>query len=79
VGPKCPLCGAIYEWTEAEVIEDVMSPKVYFCPVAECRHMWVLAPDEIKEIQQACGGMLDRPTPRWDDGLYDDKPQEDSK
>lgn len=49
MGPQCPHCGAIYEWTCGELEEQVTSPKVYFCQ--ECREMFILGPDEIVALQ----------------------------
>lgn len=49
MGPQCPHCGAIYEWTCGELEEQVTSPKVYFCQ--ECREMFILGPDEIGALQ----------------------------
>ena len=72
MGPKCPVCGAIYEWTEGEITEEVHCPKVYFCPNAECRAMFVLSADEIKAVQASCGGWLNSTAPRWDEGLNDE-------
>ena len=49
MGPQCPHCGAIYEWTCGELEEQVTSPKVYFCQ--EGREMFILGPDEIVALQ----------------------------
>jgi predicted nucleic acid-binding Zn-ribbon protein len=49
MGPQCPSCGAIYEWTCGELEEQITSPKVYFCQ--ECREMFILGPDEIMALQ----------------------------
>lgn len=49
MGPQCPHCGAVYEWTCGELEEQVTSPKVYFCQ--ECREMFILGPDEIVALQ----------------------------
>lgn len=76
MGPRCPKCGAVYEWTEGEITEEVMSPKVYFCTDINCRHMWVLDADQIKDIQKSCGGYLESTAPRWDDGLNETQTDE---
>jgi hypothetical protein len=70
VGPACPCCGAIYEWTEGEIDEDVMFPKIYFCQ--KCRHMFVLSAEEITKIQVQCKPALEHLEPKWDDGLHDE-------
>lgn len=49
MGPQCPHCGAIYEWTCGELEEQVTAPKVYFCQ--ECRELFILAPDEVGALQ----------------------------
>lgn len=50
MGPQCPHCGAIYEWTCGELEEQVTAPKVYFCQ--ECRELFILAPEEIAALQE---------------------------
>jgi hypothetical protein len=50
MGPTCPHCGAIYEWTCGELEEHVTAPKVYFCQ--ECRGLFVLSSEEIEELQE---------------------------
>jgi hypothetical protein len=49
MGPTCPHCGAIYEWTCGELEEHVTAPKVYFCQ--ECRGLFVLSSEEIEDLQ----------------------------
>lgn len=49
MGPTCPSCGVIYEWTENELREHVMSPRVFFCH--GCRAMFTLSADEVTEVQ----------------------------
>ncbi len=49
MGPQCPHCGAIYEWTCGELEEQITAPKVYFCQ--ECREMFILGPEEIMALQ----------------------------
>lgn len=50
MGPQCPHCGAIYEWTCGELEEQVTAPKVYFCQ--ECRELFILAPDDVIALQE---------------------------
>jgi hypothetical protein len=50
MGPQCPHCGAIYEWTCGELEEQITAPKVYFCQ--ECRELFILAPDDVIALQE---------------------------
>lgn len=50
MGPQCPHCGAVYEWTCGELEEQVTAPRIYFCQA--CRGMFVLAPDEVEALQR---------------------------
>jgi hypothetical protein len=50
MGPSCPECQAIYEWTAGELEELVTGPKVYFC--GECRALFVLSPEEATSLQE---------------------------
>lgn len=50
MGPQCPHCGAVYEWTCGELEEQVTAPKVYFCQ--DCRGLFILTPDEIEVLQE---------------------------
>lgn len=50
MGPQCPHCGAIYEWTCGELEEQVTAPKVYFCQ--ECRGLFILTPEEVEALQE---------------------------
>jgi predicted nucleic acid-binding Zn-ribbon protein len=50
MGPQCPHCGAVYEWTCGELEEQVTAPKVYFCQ--DCRGLFILAPEEIEALQE---------------------------
>lgn len=50
MGPKCPHCYALYEWTESEITEDVYSPKVYFCQ--GCMQLFTLTSEEITDLQE---------------------------
>lgn len=50
MGPKCPHCGALYEWCCSELEEHVTCPRVYFC--TECRGMFVMDADEITALQE---------------------------
>lgn len=56
MGPKCPHCLAIYEWTEAEIQEPVFCPKVYFC--SYCFQMFILDGEEITRLQEDCRRQL---------------------
>lgn len=49
MGPQCPHCGAVYEWTCGELEEQVTAPKVYFCQ--DCRGLFILTPDEVEALQ----------------------------
>lgn len=50
MGPQCPHCSAVYEWTCGELEEQVTAPKIYFCQ--ECRGLFILAPEEIEALQE---------------------------
>lgn len=50
MGPQCPHCGAVYEWTCGELEEQVTAPKVYFCQ--DCRGLFILTPDEVEALQE---------------------------
>lgn len=50
MGPQCPHCSAVYEWTCGELEEQVTAPKVYFCQ--ECRGLFILSPDEVEALQE---------------------------
>lgn len=50
MGPPCPHCGAIYEWTCGEIEELVTCPKIYFC--GECRGMFILDAEEVTALQE---------------------------
>lgn len=57
MGPQCPHCEAVYEWTVGELQEVVCGPKIYFC--AECRGMFILTPEEIEALQTKFRPCLD--------------------
>lgn len=57
MGPECPHCHAIYEWTCTEISEQVHSPRIYFCQ--DCRGMFILDPEEIAAIQERCRPTLE--------------------
>lgn len=50
MGPQCPHCGAVYEWTCGELEEQVTAPKVYFCQ--DCRGLFILTPEEVEALQE---------------------------
>lgn len=51
MGPECPECGAIHEWTLSEVHEkQVLCPRYYTCP--KCYALFSLDPDEIRALQR---------------------------
>ena len=60
MGPQCPHCGAIYEWTCGELEEQVTAPKVYFCQ--ECRGLFILAPEEVEALQERFRPALEEAT-----------------
>lgn len=69
MGPQCPHCGAVYEWTCGELEEQVTAPKVYFCQ--ECRGLFILAPDEVEALQDRFRPALEEATSSDDPDLGD--------
>ncbi len=49
MGPSCPHCNRRIDWTMGEILEDVLSPKIYTCEF--CRGIWVMDPDEVRSAQ----------------------------
>lgn len=64
MGPHCPECGSLYEWTCGELEEHVHAPKIYFC--SDCRAMFILPPEEVRALQEQLRPML-----QVQDGLAD--------
>lgn len=60
MGPQCPHCGAIYEWTCGELEEQVTAPKVYFCQ--DCRGLFILTPEEVEALQERFRPALEEAT-----------------
>jgi hypothetical protein len=60
VGPKCPKCGTIYEWTCGELQEVAYCPKTYFCQNESCREIYVLTAEEITNLQEQLRPQLQR-------------------
>lgn len=52
MGPKCPKCGTIYEWTCGELQEVAYCPRTYFCQNESCREIYVLTVEEITALQE---------------------------
>ena len=71
MGPECPHCKAIYEWTVGEIEEVVYCPKTYIC--SSCYGMFILSPEEIVEIQARAGKWMDD----WDKYDRDNAKEED--
>lgn len=57
MGPTCPHCQVIQEWTEAEITETVYSPRTYMC--TSCYGVWTLDVDEVTAVQQHYRPQLD--------------------
>ena len=51
MGPKCPHCKQMVEWTGWEINEVVYAPKTYCC--ASCSKFFTVAIDVIEEIQKS--------------------------
>jgi predicted nucleic acid-binding Zn-ribbon protein len=78
MGPQCPHCGAIYEWTCGELEEQVTAPKVYFCQ--DCRGLFILSPDEVEALQERFRPALEEanaPDPMEDVEALEPEPQDE--
>lgn len=75
MGPQCPHCGAVYEWTCGELEEQVTAPKVYFCQ--DCRGLFILTPEEIEVLQERFRPALEEADRAEPCGDPDEEPSED--
>lgn len=56
MGPRCPHCKSVHEWTRGEIEEFITAPKVYFC--AECHELFVVSIEELEELQSKLKPLL---------------------
>lgn len=56
MGPTCPFCGALYEWTCGEFSEVYYFPRTYICASVECLQPFTLDVEELEEVKEKFGG-----------------------
>lgn len=54
MGPRCPVCGTMQEWTPYEMTEVVYAPQTYFCINMECLEMFTLSIEQVECLQAQC-------------------------
>lgn len=69
MGPECPHCQVFYEWTEGEILEEVYTPKTYFCQY--CHELFTLTAEQVTVVQLRYREAVAEPI-AWDEGLHDD-------
>lgn len=52
MGPKCPKCGTTQEFCVTEIYEEVYSPRIFFCINLECRNMFMIDSDNMRNLQE---------------------------
>ncbi len=71
MGPECPFCHKIYEWTVGELTEVVYSPRTYFC--AKCYGIFTVDAETLAELQVKYAPNVQE---RWEDENREDEEED---